>query len=130
MHAIVADGPDQLAWREVADITPDQGEVLIKVAAAGINRADLLQAAGHYPPPPGASEILGMEVSGTVGGGGRRVHGVAARARGLRFAGRRRLRRVRGRSRRAGHADSGRGRACTTRPGCPRWPARCGPTWS
>jgi putative PIG3 family NAD(P)H quinone oxidoreductase len=66
MHAIVADGPDQLEWREVADITPDQGEVLVKVAAAGVNRADLLQAAGHYPPPPGASQILGMEVSGTV----------------------------------------------------------------
>ena len=66
MYAIIADGPDQLAWREVTDITPDQGEVLVKVAAAGINRADLLQAAGHYPPPPGASQILGMEVSGTV----------------------------------------------------------------
>ena len=66
MHAIVANGPDQLAWREVADITPDRDEVLIKVAAAGVNRADLLQAAGRYPPPPGASQILGMEVSGTV----------------------------------------------------------------
>jgi NADPH2:quinone reductase len=40
--------------------------VLIKVSAAGVNRADLLQAAGHYPPPPGASELLGMEVSGVV----------------------------------------------------------------
>ena len=66
MHAIVANGPDQLAWREVADITPDRDEVLIKVAAAGVNRADLLQAAGRYPPPPGASQILGMEVSCTV----------------------------------------------------------------
>src|SRR6476661_3262165 len=66
MYATIADGPDQLAWQEVADIMPDQGEVLVKVAAAGINRADLLQAAGRYPPPPGASQILGMEVSGTV----------------------------------------------------------------
>ncbi len=66
MYAIVADGPDQLAWREVANIGPDPGEVLIKVTAAGLNRADLLQAAGRYPPPPGASQILGMEVSGTV----------------------------------------------------------------
>ena len=66
MHAIVANGPDQLAWRDLADITPDRDEVLIKVAAAGVNRADLLQAAGRYPPPPGASQILGMEVSGTV----------------------------------------------------------------
>jgi NADPH2:quinone reductase len=40
--------------------------VLIKVIAAGVNRADLLQAAGHYPPPPGASEILGMEASGVI----------------------------------------------------------------
>ncbi|HEY5841490.1 MAG TPA: NAD(P)H-quinone oxidoreductase [Mycobacterium sp.] len=66
MHAIVAYGPDQLAWREITDTTPDRDEVLIKVAAAGVNRADLLQAAGRYPPPPGASQILGMEVSGTV----------------------------------------------------------------
>ena len=39
---------------------------MIKVSAAGVNRADLLQAAGNYPPPPGASEILGLEVSGTI----------------------------------------------------------------
>jgi putative PIG3 family NAD(P)H quinone oxidoreductase len=66
MHAIVADSAEQLVWREVADVQPDHGEVLIKIAAAGLNRADLLQAAGRYPPPPGASEILGMEASGTV----------------------------------------------------------------
>jgi len=45
---------------------PGPGEVLIAVEAAGLNNADLLQARGHYPPPPGASEILGMEVSGTI----------------------------------------------------------------
>src|SRR5438046_3584795 len=45
---------------------PGPGQVLIKVAAAGLNNADLLQARGKYPPPPGASTILGMEVSGTV----------------------------------------------------------------
>jgi NADPH2:quinone reductase len=45
---------------------PKAGEVLIAVAAAGINRADLLQRRGHYPPPAGASPILGMEVSGTI----------------------------------------------------------------
>ena len=45
---------------------PRAAEVLIKVAAAGINRADLMQRRGHYPPPPGASPILGMEVSGTI----------------------------------------------------------------
>lgn len=42
------------------------GEVLIRVAAAGLNRADILQRQGNYPPPPGASEVLGMEVAGTV----------------------------------------------------------------
>ncbi|OBF17109.1 NAD(P)H-quinone oxidoreductase [Mycobacterium sp. ACS4331] len=66
MHAIVAEDADSLQWREVADVAPDRGEVLIRVAAAGLNRADLLQAAGKYPPPPGASETLGMEVSGTI----------------------------------------------------------------
>lgn len=45
---------------------PGAGEVLIRVAAAGLNRADILQRQGHYPPPAGASEVLGMEVSGTV----------------------------------------------------------------
>lgn len=46
--------------------TPGDGEVLIRVAAAGVNRADLHQRQGHYPPPPGASEILGLEVAGEI----------------------------------------------------------------
>ena len=66
MRAIVVESADRLTWREIPDITPDAGEVVVKVSAAGINRADLLQAAGKYPPPPGASEILGLEVSGTI----------------------------------------------------------------
>jgi putative PIG3 family NAD(P)H quinone oxidoreductase len=66
MRAIVAEAADHLTWQEVPDIEPDSGEVLIKVTAAGVNRADLLQAAGNYPPPAGASQILGLEVSGTV----------------------------------------------------------------
>lgn len=66
MHAIVTEPSDELEWREVPDITPAHGEVLIKVRAAAVNRADLLQAAGRYPPPAGASDILGMEVSGVV----------------------------------------------------------------
>jgi putative PIG3 family NAD(P)H quinone oxidoreductase len=66
MRAIVAESPDQLSWTQVPDVTPGRGEVLVKVSAAGVNRADVLQAAGHYPPPPGASELLGMEVAGVV----------------------------------------------------------------
>ncbi|MCW2651331.1 MAG: NAD(P)H-quinone oxidoreductase [Mycobacterium sp.] len=66
MHAVVVESPEQLSWQEVPDVRPGPGEVLIKVAAAGVNRADLLQAAGNYPPPPGASDILGMEASGVI----------------------------------------------------------------
>jgi putative PIG3 family NAD(P)H quinone oxidoreductase len=66
MYAIVAESADQLVWQQVPDVAPGRGEVLIKVSAAGVNRADILQAAGHYPPPRGASELLGMEVSGVV----------------------------------------------------------------
>src|SRR3989449_9089379 len=51
---------------DAAPPTPAPGEVLIRVAASGVNRADLSQIAGHYPPPPGESEILGLEVSGTI----------------------------------------------------------------
>ncbi len=66
-----------MTWQEVPDIVPGDGEVLIKVSAAGVNRADLLQAAGKYPPPPGASDILGLEVSGTVARVGNGVTGWA-----------------------------------------------------
>ena len=73
MHAIVVESPDHLSWQDVPDLTPRAGEVLVKVSAAGVNRADLLQAAGKYPPPPGASETLGLEVSGTIAEVGERV---------------------------------------------------------
>ncbi|HWT47079.1 MAG TPA: NAD(P)H-quinone oxidoreductase [Mycobacterium sp.] len=66
MRAIVAESSDQMSWQEVPDVTAGPGELLIKVAAAGVNRADVLQAAGKYPPPPGVSEIIGMEVSGVI----------------------------------------------------------------
>jgi putative PIG3 family NAD(P)H quinone oxidoreductase len=66
MQAIMVASKGHLTWQEVTDIAPREGEILIKVSAAGVNRADLLQAAGKYPPPPGASETLGLEVSGTV----------------------------------------------------------------
>jgi putative PIG3 family NAD(P)H quinone oxidoreductase len=66
MQAIMVSSKGLLTWQEVPDIAPRQGEILIKVSAAAVNRADLLQAAGKYPPPPGASEIIGLEASGTV----------------------------------------------------------------
>ncbi len=60
-------GPDyRLTLKEMLTPKPGAGEILIKVAAAGVNRADLHQAHGAYPPPPGAPDTLGMEVSGTV----------------------------------------------------------------
>ncbi|MGW5050724.1 NAD(P)H-quinone oxidoreductase [Actinokineospora sp. NPDC004072] len=59
-------GPEALVRSAVPDPTPGPGEVLVRVAATAVNRADLLQRKGFYPPPPGASEILGLECSGTV----------------------------------------------------------------
>ncbi|MFG1639199.1 NAD(P)H-quinone oxidoreductase [Amycolatopsis sp. NPDC049252] len=59
-------GPDVLEWTQVADPRPGAGEVLLDVAASAVNRADLLQRQGHYPPPPGASETIGLECSGTI----------------------------------------------------------------
>lgn len=59
-------GPDVLKPVRRPIPVPGPGEVLIRVAAAGINRPDLLQRAGHYPAPPGASPLPGLEVSGTV----------------------------------------------------------------
>jgi NADPH2:quinone reductase len=69
MKAIQVENPGQGYTLTLADVekpVPGPGEVLIKVAAAGLNHADMAQAKGMYPPPPGASQVLGMEVSGTV----------------------------------------------------------------
>ena len=63
-------GPEVLELRDVPAPVPGPGEVLIDVVAAGINRADVQQRQGHYPPPPGASEIPGLEVSGRIAGFG------------------------------------------------------------
>jgi NADPH:quinone reductase len=59
-------GPDVLVAAERPTPSPGPGEVLIRVAAAGVNRPDVMQRMGHYPPPPGASDIPGLEVAGTV----------------------------------------------------------------
>lgn len=73
MKAIVQKDPEDpasLALEDVAMPELTDGEVLVKVAAAGVNRADLLQARGHYPPPAGASEIIGLECAGTIADAG------------------------------------------------------------
>lgn len=62
-----------LNWGDAPDPVPTTDEVLIHVRAAGVNRADLLQARGHYPPPVGASPILGLELAGIVDGSEERV---------------------------------------------------------
>ena len=59
-------GPEALEWTEVPDPEPSAGEVLLDVSASAVNRADLLQRQGNYPPPPGASEVPGLECSGTI----------------------------------------------------------------
>ncbi len=65
MRAIVIDN-DDLVVANLPTPTPGPGEVLIRVVAAGLNRADLMQRKGFYPPPPGASYIMGLEVSGEI----------------------------------------------------------------
>jgi putative PIG3 family NAD(P)H quinone oxidoreductase len=59
-------GPEVLTVSELPDPEPGPGEVLLDVAATAVNRADLLQRQGFYPPPPGASDVIGLECSGTV----------------------------------------------------------------
>ena len=59
-------GPDVLQGTTRPRPQPKHGQVIIKVAYAGVNRPDCIQRAGHYPPPPGASPILGLEASGEI----------------------------------------------------------------
>src|ERR1700758_2151527 len=69
MHAVVITEPgepDVLQWLEVPDPVPGPGEVVIDVAASGVNRADLMQRQGLYPPPPRAPPYPGLECSGRV----------------------------------------------------------------
>lgn len=68
-------GPEVLRWTEVPDPEPAEGEVLVDVVASAVNRADLLQRQGFYPPPPGASEYPGLECSGTISALGPGVEG-------------------------------------------------------
>ena len=78
MRAVTATepgGPEVLTLSDLADPQPGPGEVVLDVAATAVNRADLLQRQGHYPPPPGASDVIGLECSGTVAAVGEGVEG-------------------------------------------------------
>ncbi|KKK05035.1 NAD(P)H-quinone oxidoreductase [Micromonospora sp. HK10] len=78
MHAITIPkpgGPDALVWAAVPDPEPGPGEVVVEVRASGVNRADLLQRQGQYPPPPGAPAYPGLECSGVVAAVGPEVTG-------------------------------------------------------
>src|SRR5262245_55857105 len=69
MHAITISepgGPDALVWRDVPDPRAGSDEVVIDVRASAVNRADLLQRQGQYPPPPGAPPYPGLECSGVI----------------------------------------------------------------
>jgi len=70
-------GPDALTWSEVPDPVPGEGEVLVRVAASAVNRADVLQRQGFYDPPPGASRYPGLECSGRIAALGAGVAGWA-----------------------------------------------------
>lgn len=73
MRAVVI-ADKQVAWREYPDPEPAGAELLVRVASAGINGADIIQRAGHYPPPPGTpTDVPGLEMAGVVEAVGPRV---------------------------------------------------------
>jgi len=69
-----AGGPE-LVWEEVEDVLYGAEEVLVEVKATAVNRADLSQARGNYPPPPGVTDILGLEMAGVIAAKGEKVRG-------------------------------------------------------
>jgi putative PIG3 family NAD(P)H quinone oxidoreductase len=80
MRAVIAPepgGPEALVVTDLPDPSPGAGEVVVDMAATAVNRADTLQRQGHYPPPPGASDVLGLECSGVVSAVGPGVDGWA-----------------------------------------------------
>lgn len=84
MKAVVVDRPGNEDVLKIGDVprpSPGPGQIRIRIAATAVNRADLLQREGHYPPPPGASPIIGMECAGTVAEIGADVRGWRVGAR-------------------------------------------------
>ena len=80
MRAVIAPepgGPEALTVTDLPDPEAGAGEVVIDIVASAINRADTLQRQGFYPPPPGASDVLGMECSGRISAVGEGVDGFA-----------------------------------------------------
>ena len=78
MKAVVMSGfggPEVMEIAEVATPEPGPGEVRVRVSATSVNRADVIQRQGHYPPPTGASDILGLEVAGRIDALGSQVSG-------------------------------------------------------
>src|SRR5512141_2445066 len=76
MRAVIAPdpgGPEALVVTDLPDPTPGPGELVIDMTATAVNRADTMQRQGFYPPPPGASDVLGLECSGVVSAGGEGV---------------------------------------------------------
>jgi NADPH2:quinone reductase len=70
-------GPEQLKIARRPMPSPGDGEVLVKVAAAGVNRPDVMQRQGRYPPPPGASDLPGLEIAGEIAALGSKVSGLS-----------------------------------------------------
>ncbi len=75
MHVVKVETDRSLHWVEVPDPLMKETEVLVEIHAAALNRADLLQRAGKYPPPPGSPEWMGLEIAGVVSAVGSRVAG-------------------------------------------------------
>ena len=66
MKAILVNADKSLSWADVADPAMGDEDCLVKIEAAGLNRADLMQREGNYPPPPGCPEWMGLEIAGTI----------------------------------------------------------------
>src|SRR6516164_8126887 len=73
----VPGGPEALVPEQRPLPVSGKGEILIRVAAAGVNRPDVFQRMGHYPPPPGASDLPGLEVAGEIAALGPKVSGLS-----------------------------------------------------